>query len=161
MASVTTEARSNRKGSPGLFSFSPAFRRPCGWGKPLKYKTFRRCPSSRLPHLLLPLSLDHSEDVAHPNPGHFGRNLKGSVVIIMAAPSLSPSTLNQVIQAFSNVNASRYVCAAAIVIMFYDWLLTLPTEIDTVWRSRKVFVSYLFFIVMSFFCTRRPCLDYI
>jgi hypothetical protein len=89
---------------------------------------------------------------------NFDGNLKALVLVIM-----DPSLLDQYIMKYTNVNASRYVCAGAIVVIFYDWLLTLSTEVGTVWKSRKTLVSYLFFIVRvtSFLGTRCRCLIYI
>jgi hypothetical protein len=62
---------------------------------------------------------------------------------------MEASLVDGYIMKYTNVNASRYVCAGGIVVMFYDWLLTLSTEVETVWKSRKTFISYLFFIVRS------------
>jgi len=64
----------------------------------------------------------------------------------MGTLSLPPALLNLLIQTFTNLNASRYVAASGVVVMFYDWLLTLPAEVDTVWNARKGFTSCLFFV---------------
>jgi hypothetical protein len=94
-------------------------------------------------------SLDASSRLAYPaaitqasHPANFDSNLKAVVVVVM-----DPSVLDQFIMKYTNVNASRYVCAGAIVVIFYDWLLTLSTEVDTVWKARKTLISYLYFIV--------------
>lgn len=65
----------------------------------------------------------------------------------MQSLSLPPSVLNPIIQTFVNMNASRYTCAAGVVVMLYDWLLTLSSEVDLVWKRRKGFISILYLVV--------------
>lgn len=44
----------------------------------------------------------------------------------MGTSARSNNVLSELITSLVNIQASRYTCAAAMVVMFYDYVLTLP-----------------------------------
>lgn len=54
------------------------------------------------------------------------------------------SELDALIEVGHNVLATKYYAAACGAILFYDYLLTLPDEIEYIWVARKSWISWVF-----------------
>ncbi|CCA66456.1 hypothetical protein PIIN_00142 [Serendipita indica DSM 11827] len=50
------------------------------------------------------------------------------------------------VEAWKNMDASRYTCAGGLVVMFYDWMITFDEEMELIWRMRIGSTSILFLI---------------
>lgn len=60
--------------------------------------------------------------------------------------------------AVQHLRATSYTCAAAITILLYDMMLTMPAEVALIWPARFSLVKLLYFLVSKpfihlFICT--------
>ncbi|THH00149.1 hypothetical protein EW026_g2345 [Hermanssonia centrifuga] len=53
---------------------------------------------------------------------------------------------HEIVQALQDANATRYLGAVGLVILFYDHLLTLPDEVKLVWGAPASFAKYAFLL---------------
>ncbi|KAG8865007.1 hypothetical protein FRC20_009993 [Serendipita sp. 405] len=53
------------------------------------------------------------------------------------AVTIPASVLQELIRAKSNLRTSAYTCAAGMMIMLYDWILTFPDEVRYIWSGKQ------------------------
>jgi len=66
-------------------------------------------------------------------------------------PQLPDYIMAQVPLIFKSLEIGRYAGAAGVVVMFYDWILTLPVEIAHIWTADHWTVPSVLFVVV---CSR-------
>ena len=64
-------------------------------------------------------------------------------------PQLPDYIMIQVPQIFKSLEIARYAGAAGVVVMLYDWILTLPREIAHIWTTDRWTVPSVLFVVVG------------
>ncbi|PVG03718.1 hypothetical protein CPB86DRAFT_694304 [Serendipita vermifera] len=59
---------------------------------------------------------------------------------------IPPAVIAELVATFTNMNASRFTCGAGLVVMLYDWCLTIGTEVEVIWMRKKSLSSILFLV---------------
>ncbi|KZP18677.1 hypothetical protein FIBSPDRAFT_1045983 [Athelia psychrophila] len=62
----------------------------------------------------------------------------------MAGPLLTPAPLFTLENAVKDANATKWLSAAGLTLLLYDHLMTLPDEMELIWRSSPSFSKYAF-----------------
>lgn len=57
------------------------------------------------------------------------------------------ATIEYLIAIVQNLRASSYTCAAGVIVLLYDMILTTPAEVALIWPARFSLVKLLYFIV--------------
>jgi hypothetical protein len=65
----------------------------------------------------------------------------------VVARAVPPAVIAELVATFTNMNAARFTCGAGLVVMLYDWCLTIDTEVKVIWMQTKSVSSVLFLTV--------------
>ncbi|VDB95493.1 unnamed protein product [Peniophora sp. CBMAI 1063] len=65
----------------------------------------------------------------------------------MANSALTGAELEEIVDDLYQITVGKYFFLAAAVVLYYDHLVTLPTEVQVIWKRNKTYVTYLFFLV--------------
>lgn len=65
-------------------------------------------------------------------------------------PQLPDFVMVQLPQIVDGLRVAKYLGAAGITVMLYDWLLTLPEEVAHIWTTDGWSVPSVFFLVVRF-----------
>ncbi|CAG8642121.1 7287_t:CDS:2, partial [Acaulospora colombiana] len=64
----------------------------------------------------------------------------------LVAREVPSALIAELIETFTNMNASRFTCGAGLVVMLYDWCLTIGTEVEVIWMQKMSLSSILYLV---------------
>ncbi|KZV76459.1 hypothetical protein PENSPDRAFT_420522 [Peniophora sp. CONT] len=65
----------------------------------------------------------------------------------MAEPAIMGAAMEGKIENLYQISVGKYFFLAAATLLYYDHLVTLPTEVQVIWKRKKTYVTYLFFFI--------------